>query len=209
MAVPSGPWWTQAELHTFIHVLVYSLFKRYFFFNIDSNMKYAEFKTCWKQIHTDWWRATNLQRSVELYPPSKTSVWILKMCSYVSKWSFNFDWLSFFSFLKVLTVAAATCSVPFTVILTNTTVPTTTGVQLLPAYARRTPSWWPRKFRSYEDWVQNKSLLTLWIWTMATWMKTPDIMASFVHGSLRWAGGWWGRSNCPDASLTSISLSLH
>lgn len=25
---------------------------------------------------------------------------------------------------------------------------------------------------------------------MATWMKTPDIMASFVHGSLRRAG--WG-----------------
>lgn len=52
--------------------------------------------------------------------------------------------------------------------------------------------------------------LTLWIWTMATWIKTPDIMASFVHGSLRTGGvGWWGRSHCPDASLTSISLSLH
>lgn len=23
---------------------------------------------------------------------------------------------------------------------------------------------------------------------MATWMKTPDIMASFVHGSQRWVG---------------------
>lgn len=35
-----------------------------------------------------------------------------------------------------------------------------------------------------------KKSLTLWIWTMATQMKTPDIMASFVHGSLRRAG--WG-----------------
>lgn len=52
---------------------------------------------------------------------------------------------------KVSTVAAETCSVPSTVTLTNTTVPTTTGVQLLPAYAKRIPSWWPRKFRSYED----------------------------------------------------------
>lgn len=31
--------------------------------------------------------------------------------------------------------------------------------------------------------------LTLWIWTMATWMKTPDIMASFVHGSMGGVGG--------------------
>lgn len=52
---------------------------------------------------------------------------------------------------KVSTVAAATCSVPSTVTLTNTTVPTITGVQLPPAYAKRIPSWWPRKFRSYED----------------------------------------------------------
>lgn len=35
-----------------------------------------------------------------------------------------------------------------------------------------------------------KESLTLWIWTMVTWMKTPDIMASFVHGSLRRVG--WG-----------------
>lgn len=35
---------------------------------------------------------------------------------------------------------------------------------------------------------KKKKSLTLWIWTMATWMKTPDIMASFVHGSLRRAG---------------------
>lgn len=86
-----------------------------------------------------------------------------------------------FSLLKGLTVAVVTCSVPFTVILTNTTVPTITGVQPPPAYARRTPSWWLRKFRSYEDRVQKKVSLTWWIWTMVTWMKTPDIMASFVH----------------------------
>ncbi|XP_033936601.1 AN1-type zinc finger protein 5 isoform X1 [Pseudochaenichthys georgianus] len=53
--------------------------------------------------------------------------------------------------LQVSTVAVGTCSVPSTVTLTNTTVPTITGVQRPTAYARRTPSWWLRKFRSYED----------------------------------------------------------
>lgn len=124
----------------------------------------------------------------------------------------GFDGDVCFSLLKASTVAVATCSVPFTVILTNTTVPTITGVQLLPAYARRIPSWWLRKSRSYEDWAQKKESLTLWIWTMMTWRKTPEIMASFVHGSLRRDGrggvGWLGRSHFPDASLTSISLSL-
>lgn len=62
---------------------------------------------------------------------------------------------------KVSTVAAATCSVPSTVILTNTTVPMITGVQLLPAYAKRIPLWWLRKFRSYEDCVQKKESLTM------------------------------------------------
>lgn len=56
-----------------------------------------------------------------------------------------------FSLFKVLTVAVATCSAPFIVTLINTTVPMITGVQLLRAYARRTPLWWLRKFRSYED----------------------------------------------------------
>lgn len=51
----------------------------------------------------------------------------------------SFDGVVCFSFLKVSTVAVATCSVPFTVILTNTTVHTITGVRLLPAYARRIP----------------------------------------------------------------------
>lgn len=59
--------------------------------------------------------------------------------------------------------------------------------------------------------AKKKVSLTLWIWTLVTWMKTPDIMASFVHDSLTWVGwgAWCGCSHCPDASLTSISLSLH
>lgn len=47
--------------------------------------------------------------------------------------------------------------------------------------------------------------LTLWIWTMATWMKTPDIMASFVHGSL--GVGWGGAAAFRTPSLLVSPLS--
>ena len=127
------------------------------------------------------------------------------MWYYVLNKAVWFVWRCCFSSLKVSTVAVGTCSVPSTVTLTNTTVPTITGVQRPPAYARRTPSWWLRKFRSYEDWVHKNKVSDFMNWTMATWMKTPDIMASYVHGRLRGAG--WGCSHCPDASLTRISLS--
>lgn len=95
---------------------------------------------------------------------------------------------------KVSTVAAATCSVPSTVTLTNTTVPMITGVQLLPAYAKRTPSWWPRKFRSYEDWVEReeKKKILWWCESEQWWLKWKHLI-SWLHLFMVVWGGWAGQ----------------
>lgn len=97
--------------------------------------------------------------------------------------------------VQALTVAVATCSAPFTATLTNMTVPTTTEVPRLPASARRTPSWWLKRSKSYENWVtktkdrnENKQkCLTCKFGAMAAQIIS-DKMASFVHGRIRWVG---------------------